>query len=255
MYKNYEEKNSIELLIEEVEKALRNELYLVALISTLTIPDTLAKIEYGKSIGDNYIKWVNEFVKDVFGRKYGDRNTKSEVVNYKNGVPQEKTDNEKYLESPTEMCGENCYQLRCALMHNIENEIKADKKTPKNRKYTWIDECVLQFTKEEFTNGIMSGYDTYLKELQNGEIVTVAEKFCYINVKELCHDIIRGAKEYIKTKNVSEKLPKLKINNGGGRMPNSFDLEISTNNMRLWNKHMKNNKSNSSFNKNSLMEQ
>lgn len=59
----------------------------------------------------------------------------------------------------------------------------------------------------------------------------------------------------LKSNNISEKLPKLKINNGGGRMPNSFDPEISTNNMRLWNKHMKNIKSNSSFNKDSLMEQ
>lgn len=204
MYKNYEEKNSIELLIEEIEKALKNELYLTALISTLTIPDALAKIEYGENSGCNYIKWVNEFVKDVFGRKYGERNTKSEVINYKNGMPLEKTDNEKYLESPTEMCGENCYQLRCALMHNIENEIKADKKTPQNRKYTWIDECVLQFTKDEHTNGIMNGYDPRLAELSSGEVVTLLEKFCYINVKEMCHDIVKGAKEYIKTKNASE---------------------------------------------------
>ena len=157
MLKNYEEKNSIEILIDEVEKALKNELYLVALMSTLTIPDALAKIEYKESNSNNYIKWVNEFVKDIFGRKYGEKSNKSEVINYKNGKPLEKTDNEKYLESPTEICGENCYQLRCALLHNIENEIKADKKTPKNRKYIWIDECVLQFTKEEFTNGIMSG--------------------------------------------------------------------------------------------------
>lgn len=249
MLRNYEEKNSIELLIGEVEKALKDELYLVALISTLTIPDALAKIEYGEYNGCNYIKWVNEFVKDVFGRKYGERNTKSEVINYKDGVPQEKTDNEKYLESPTEICGENCYQLRCALMHNIENEIKADEKTPKYRKYTWIDECVLQFTKYEYTNGIISGYDSRLAETSSGEIVTLIEKFCYINTKELCHDIIRGTKEYIKSKNISKKLPKLKINNGGGHMPNSLDPEIFTNNIRLWNKHVKNLKSKSNIDK------
>lgn len=251
MYKNYEEKNSIELLIEEVEKALQNELYLTALISTLTIPDALAKIEYKKSSGINYIKWVDNFVKDIYGQKYGKKNIKSKVVNYINGEPQEKTDNEKYLESPIEMCGENCYQLRCALMHNIENEIKADEKTPKYRKYTWIDECVLQFTKYEYTNGIISGYDSRLAETSSGEIVTLIEKFCYINVKELCHDIIRGAKEYIKSKNISKKLPKLKINNGGGHMPNSLEPEIFTNNIRLWNKHVKNLKSKS--NKESML--
>lgn len=90
--------------------------------------------------------------------------------------------------------------------------------------------------KKEYTNGIMNGYDHYLKELPSGEIVTLIEKFCYINVKELCHDIIRGAKEYNKNKNVDEKLPKLKINNGGGKMPSSFDPERAMNNLRLMKK-------------------
>ena len=53
----------------------------------------------------------------------------------------------------------------------------------------------------------------------------------------------------LKSNNISEKLPKLKINNGGGRMPNSFDPEISANNMRLWNKHVKNLKSKSKIDK------
>lgn len=254
MFKNYEEKNSIELLISEVEKALDNELYLVALISTLTIPDALSKIEYGKSSGNNYIKWVNEYVKDAFALKHGERSQKLEVVNYKNSEPQEKTDNEMYLESPTEMCGENCYQLRCALMHNVENEIKADGKTPKSRKYTWIDECVLQFTKNEISNGVMSGYDTYLKELSNGKIIIVAEKFCYINVKKLCHDIIRSAKDYIKNKNVKKKLPKLKINNGGGKMMNHLNPKVFADDIRLWNKHIKNLQNDQNINPKNLLE-
>lgn len=37
-------------------------------------------------------------------------------------------------------------------------------------------------------------------------------------------------------------------------MPNSFDPEIFTNNMRLWNKHMKNLKNKSNIDKNELME-
>lgn len=238
MFNNFEYQNSIELLINEVDIALKNDLYLIALISTLAIPDVLAKIEYGKSNGTNYIKWVNKYVKDIFGRKYGEKNRKPDILNYNNDESQEKTD--KYLESPIEMCGENCYQLRCSLMHNIENEIKVDEKTPSNRKYTWIDECVLQFAKDEYTNGIMCGYDTYLKELLNGEIVTVAEKFCYINVRELCHDIIRCAKEYIKSKNIEQKLPKLRINNGGGKMMSSLDPEIQMNNWILYKKHMNN---------------
>lgn len=233
MPNNYEEKNSIELLFDEIEKALNAELYLIALMTALTIPDVMSKIEYGNGGGSNYAKWIDEYVIDMFGRKYGDRVTKREVKNYKNGKLLDKTDNERYLETPTEVCGDNCYQLRCSLLHDVKNVIHGSEKLGKNRKYVWIDECVLQFTKEEFTKGIMNGYDTYLKELPDGEIVTLAEKFCYINVKELCNDIIRGAKNYINDKEVKAKMPMIKVNNGGGKMPSCFDPERSNNNLRL----------------------
>ena len=59
----------------------------------------------------------------------------------------------------------------------------------------------------------------------------------------------------LKSNNISEELPKIKINNGGGRMPNCFDQEVFTNNVRLWNKHMKNLKRNRNSNNNGLMEQ
>ena len=240
MYKNYEEKNSIEVLIDEVEKALTNELYLIALISALTIPDVFCKIEYGNGGGDNYVKWVDNFVVDSFGIKYGDKKYLGRYERDESDVGCNKTLNEKYLNSPTAMCGDNCYQLRCSLLHDIKNEIKGSKKSGKERKFTWIDECVLQFTKEEIVNGIKSGYDTYLKELPSGKIVMVAEKFCYINVRELCHDIIRGAKEYIKNKGIEEKLPKIKVNNGGGKMMSGLDPEKEMNNWKLYKKYINN---------------
>lgn len=240
MFSNYEEKNSIELLIEEIEKALSAELYLIALMSALTIPDVLCKIEYGKGGGDNYSKWIDTYVEDLFGRKYGERISNCEVVNYKNGKVLEKSDNERYLESPVNVCGVNCYQLRCSLLHDVNNEIKGNNKSGKSRRYIWIDECVLQFTKNEFSNGNVSGYDTKLKELNNGEIALVAEKYCYINVRELCNDIIKAAKKYIKENDIMDRLPKIKINNGGGKMPSSFDPEVFVNNTRLWNKYVKN---------------
>lgn len=193
---NFEEKNSIELLIKEIEKALNNELYLVALISALTIPDALCKIEYNDNCGDNYVKWVNEYVEDTFGRKYGERECDNHIG--ENSEEEEIIDNsgnDKYLKSPTGLSGSNCYQLRCSLIHDMTNEIKGNKKSGSKRKYLWIDECVLQCSKEEFIRGCSSGTDINLKEVDN-RIVAVAEKYCYINVRELCYDIIRAAKKY-----------------------------------------------------------
>lgn len=60
--------------------------------------------------------------------------------------------------------------------------------------------CITIYQKKEYTNGIMNGYDHYLKELPSGEIVILIEKSCYINVKELCHDIIEEQKNIIKIK-------------------------------------------------------
>lgn len=240
MFKNFEEINQIELLISDIKKALYAELYLTALISALTIPDVLCRIEYGAGGGDNYSKWVDTYVEDMFGRKYGAKIPNCEVVNYKNGQPLDKTDNERYLESPVSVCGVNCYQLRCSLLHEGNNDIKGNEKSGKTRKFVWIDECVLQFTKDEFSTSNVCGYDSYLKELDNGEIVSMAEKYCYINVRELCNDIIKAAKRYINRKVIDrDKLPKIKINNGGGKMPSSIDPEGFANNMRLWNKYMK----------------
>ena len=51
MPNNFEEKNSIKLLFDEIEKALNAELYLIALMTVLTIPDVMSKIEYGNGSG------------------------------------------------------------------------------------------------------------------------------------------------------------------------------------------------------------
>ena len=55
----------IDRLINEINIALNNGLYLSALISALTLPDVCGKAEFPNAkIGERYTKWYDEHVKD-----------------------------------------------------------------------------------------------------------------------------------------------------------------------------------------------
>lgn len=79
----------IDRLINEINIALNNGLYLSALISALTLPDVCGKAEYPKeNTGDRYKNWYDTYVND--------RNLPSETV----------------------------YRLRCDLLHEGSVEMR-----------------------------------------------------------------------------------------------------------------------------------
>ena len=55
----------LEYLLSDIEKALNNKLYFIALQSTLTIPDICSALESdnGKTDGKSYAKWYDKNVK------------------------------------------------------------------------------------------------------------------------------------------------------------------------------------------------
>lgn len=78
----------IHKIIDEINVALNNELYLVALSSALTLPDVCGKAEYSKDKnGVRYKNWYNKFVTD--------KNLPAEYV----------------------------YKLRCSLLHEGNSEV------------------------------------------------------------------------------------------------------------------------------------
>ena len=55
----------IQKMIDEINIALNNGLYLVALTSALTLPDVCGKAEYpGSGNGERYRNWYSKYVKD-----------------------------------------------------------------------------------------------------------------------------------------------------------------------------------------------
>lgn len=110
----------VEMLINEIEQALENRLYMVALNTALTLPDICGKATYPTlKTSERYKKWYDEYV----GQK--ERGNKSE-----GDMP--------YLSADV------VYQLRCSLLHQGNPNIE--------KKKTGIDcfELVIEAPQEIF---------------------------------------------------------------------------------------------------------
>lgn len=75
--------NRLEYLLKDIEKALDNELYFIALQSVLTLPDICGSIEYDTNrVGQRYTDWYNT-----------------------------------YMNTKVNLTAEQCYGFRCKLLH------------------------------------------------------------------------------------------------------------------------------------------
>ena len=72
--KNFIEINTLELMIEEIEKALDSNSLFSALHMALSIPDMLGKLAYsGQDIKNKYVKWFDNNVRDIiFGHLHSE---------------------------------------------------------------------------------------------------------------------------------------------------------------------------------------
>ena len=103
-------------VINEIKTALDNDLYILALMGTLTLIDTCGKAEYpNKGVGDRYRDWYNNFI-----HKYEVSSGYAKVLKCK--FP--------------EITGEVVYSLRCALLHEDNPNIQIDKIKNKDNKIT-----------------------------------------------------------------------------------------------------------------------
>lgn len=193
---NYTDKNSLELLFDEIEKNIKSKAFLSALIMSLTIPDMLGKLAYPEldKVTDRYIKWFDENVRDsTFGYLYSEN-----PLGINDFGPK--------------MCGEVCYALRCKLFHEGVNDIKDKTKAR-------INEFVLSFADEDFVRGNCSGRDYEFDKYDPATNTCPEINYLYISCKGLCKDIIMAAKAFYKD-NPDLDYPRLRINQGHGRARN-----------------------------------
>ena len=189
--KNYENKNSLELYISEIENNLENKNYISALHLALSIPDMLGKVAFPElsSTRKRYIKWFDENVRNInFGYLYS-----KEPFDVGEGFPK--------------MSGIVCYALRCSMFHEGANDIVDSNDT------CLINEFVLSLTDEDFVSGNTAGIFPVRWNLDG----TIDEnKFLYVSCKGLCKELVAAAREYFK-RNPNLVYPHIRINKYGGK--------------------------------------
>ena len=102
-------------ILKEINVCLDNDATLAALALILTLPDAFGAIEYPKtSIKDRYIKWINEFARNIINRR-------ATVALPKLG----KNGEYRQIEVPTD--GELLFHIRNTLFHEATTKISSNK--------------------------------------------------------------------------------------------------------------------------------
>ena len=145
-------------LIAAVDKALQDKNWYGALFIALAIPDICGRLQYPKlKSGERYVSWFEEYLKEKYTSKVGAQR-----------------------EEHVFLSGEDCYALRCALLHEGTGDITGQKA----RK---VLENFLFMTTESHLTYMEGNY-------VNGERVPTTLQ---LNVERFCRDISDAAKKWL----------------------------------------------------------
>ena len=176
----YDIKNSLEIIIADLDKALKNGCLFSALAIALTIPDICGKAKYNDlKTGERYRKWFDEYIGEC---------EKEGATNHGDS---------KYEGMPY-LSGELVYKLRCAFLHsggaNIENKYDDFK----------LGNFVLRVEKK-------NDFDIYVDEASLGGIKYESEYI--VNVRRLCCMLLWSAQSFLENESegVINRLETLKI--------------------------------------------
>lgn len=132
-------------IINSVYKALDNQNWHAALFVSLTLPDICAALEYEKTSGKGYSKWVEE-----------------NLTQYKGFLS-----------------GNDCYALRCALLHQGKDDVSDQKKQEVLEHYVFL-------TKGAHCN-------LFKDCVFNGE----KKSFLQLNVQIFCKDVCKAVEVWL----------------------------------------------------------
>jgi hypothetical protein len=100
----------MEITIKAIKQSLNSKNYLAALALTLTIPDVYGHVEFPKEkcVRKRYTNWYNKYFNSEYNGSY----------------PQSNPNN---LPIPPCFTADDCYQLRCAVLHAGNTDMDANK--------------------------------------------------------------------------------------------------------------------------------
>lgn len=132
-------------IIDSVYKALENENWYAALFVSLTLPDICSALEHGETLGQKYADWFEQNLSQYTGF----------------------------------LSGNDCYALRCALLHSGKDDIS-------NKKRQGVLEHYVFLTKGAHCN-------LFKDCVFNGE----KKSFLQLNVQIFCKDICKAVENWL----------------------------------------------------------
>ena len=136
-------------IIEAIQKCLNDNNYTAALMICLTIPDICGKLEEKTISSERYISWFDKYI------------------------------NPNYSDF---LSGNDCYALRCAILHEGSNDISTQKKRDILDKFYFTTKGGGHLTK--FSNCII------------GDVNYNNKEFVQLSVDAFCKDIIESVKKW-----------------------------------------------------------
>ncbi len=158
----------VEDIINDITVAKNSKAYVSALALALTLPNILSNIEHNrKTHREEYVEWFNKWIYPY----YEFSKSQNELIN--KGMENSKFD------------GNNCYALRCSVLHAGNNDLKSNS----NNKNGIIDTFSLCVSDCSAHCG-----DSYLCNVAEN---FVGDTSVSINVIGLIDALIAGANDYI----------------------------------------------------------
>ena len=181
----------IEKIINDILIAKDNRAYLSALSLSLTLPSILSSIDINqKSTRKDYVAWFDQWVYKYYEQPKSD----NEIIN-------------KGIEA-TKFDGENCYALRCSLLHAGNTDLIESK-----GKIGYFVLCASDKSSHEGDASVCSV-----------SCDSASDIYVSLNVVGLIDAIVSGAREYL-----AESGDKIQnyLNNRKSRLPyGSIDIEL-----------------------------
>lgn len=143
-------------ILESIRNALTEKNWHAALFVTLTLPDICAALENGKTSGEKYSQWFE-----------------SNLTQYQG-----------YLS------GNDCYALRCALLHEGKDDVSDQKKKDVLEHYVFLTE---------------GGHRNLVK---HSNIYGVKTSFLQLNVKRFCEEICVAAENWLANNSTDPEIKK-----------------------------------------------
>ena len=163
--------------IEEIDKARENGLYMLALMGSLVLIDSCAKVEYPKIKGnkERYIKWYNKY---ICNREYYN------TPDLRNEIGEE----------PSRITGEVVYTLRCSLLHEDNPNIQVSKIKKDRDK---INDFVILIEEKNNMDIYTETWDINWKYDENGKPFVTNRQYVF-NLQRFCWVVLKICTDYYK---------------------------------------------------------